>query len=117
MKTVTKSISLTEELANFAKQEAEEGCYGNVSAYFADLIRQRRQARIEADVKLLADGVKDAPNGAEPSEEIVALPGLSAVRCSAKSGSRRDPGGVGQQRRGRRGWSSLLQQASAGAGI
>jgi Arc/MetJ-type ribon-helix-helix transcriptional regulator len=73
VKTVTKSISLTEELANFAKQEAEEGCYGNVSAYFADLIRQRRQARIEADVKLLADGVKDAPSGAEPTEEIVAL--------------------------------------------
>ena len=56
MKTVTKSISLNEELANFANQEAEEGCYGNVSAYFADLLRQRRQARIDADVKLLSEG-------------------------------------------------------------
>jgi len=73
VKTVTKSISLNEELANFANQEAEQGCYGNVSAYFADLLRQRRQARIDADVKLLSDGVKDAPNGSEPVEEIVAL--------------------------------------------
>src|SRR5260221_4612407 len=73
MKTVTKSISLNEDLANFAKQEAEQGCYGNVSAYFADLLRQRRQARIDADVKLLSDGVKDAPSGPEPIEEIVAL--------------------------------------------
>lgn len=78
VKTVTKSISLNEELANFANQEAEQGCYGNVSAYFADLLRQRRQARIDADVKLLADGVKDAPGGPEPVEEIVAL--TKAVR-------------------------------------
>ena len=78
VKTVTKSISLNEELANFANQEAEEGCYGNVSAYFADLLRQRRQARIDADVKLLSGGVKDAPSGPEPVEEIVAL--TKAVR-------------------------------------
>ena len=54
-------------------EEAEEGCYGNVSAYFADLLRQRRQARIDADVKLLSGGVKGAPGGPEPVEEIVAL--------------------------------------------
>ena len=78
MKTVTKSISLTEEFANFANQEAEQGCYGNVSAFFADLPRQRRQARIDAHVKLLSDGVKDAPSGPEPVEEIVAL--TKAVR-------------------------------------
>ena len=73
MKTVTKSISLHEDLASFANQEAEQGCYGNVSAYFADLLRQRRQARIDADVKLLSDGIKDAPGGPESVEEIVAL--------------------------------------------
>ena len=75
---MTKSISLNEELANFANQEAEEGCYGNVSAYFADLLRQRRQARIDADIRLLSDGVKDARSGPEPAEEIVAL--TKAVR-------------------------------------
>jgi Arc/MetJ-type ribon-helix-helix transcriptional regulator len=78
VKTVTKSISLHEELADFANQEAEEGCYGNVSAYFAHLLRQRRQARIDADVKLLSGGVKGAPSGPEPVEEIVAL--TKAVR-------------------------------------
>lgn len=73
MKTVTKSISLNKELADFANREAEEGCYGNVSAYFAELLRQRRQARIDADVKLLSDGVKGAPSGPDPVKEIVAL--------------------------------------------
>ena len=62
-----------EDLANFAVQEAEEGGYGNVSAYFAELIRQRRQARIDADVKLLSDAMRGAPGGPEPAEEIVAL--------------------------------------------
>ena len=73
VKTVTKSISLNKELAEFAKREAEQGCYGNVSAYFADLLRQRRQERIDADVRLLSRGVKNAPAGPEPVEEIVAL--------------------------------------------
>ena len=71
MKTVTKSISLTEDLASFARQEAEEGGYGNVSAYFAELVRQRRQAQINADVKFLADAIKDAPPGPEPADKIV----------------------------------------------
>lgn len=71
MKTVTKNISLSEDLANFALQEAEEGGYGSVSAYFAEMIRQRRQAQIDADVKLLKDAMKDAPAGPEPIEKIV----------------------------------------------
>ncbi len=72
MKTVTKSISLNEDFPEFAKRQAEQGCYGNVSAYFADLLRKARQAEIDADVKLLADGVKNAePEPAD--EEIVAL--------------------------------------------
>jgi Arc/MetJ-type ribon-helix-helix transcriptional regulator len=72
VKTVTKSISLSQELADFANKQAEQGCYGNVSAYFADLLRRARQAQIDQDLKLLADGVKGA--GPEPTdEEIVAL--------------------------------------------
>ncbi len=71
MKTVTRNISLSEDLANFAVQEAEEGGYGNVSAYFADLIRQRRQAQIDADVKFLAEAINDARPGPEPVEKIV----------------------------------------------
>jgi hypothetical protein len=73
MKTVTRNISLSEDLANFAVREAEEGGYGNVSAYFAELIRQRRQARIDADVKLLSEATRGAPGGPEPADELVAL--------------------------------------------
>ena len=72
MKTVARNISLSEELDRFAIAEAEEGGYGSVSAYFADLLRQRRQAQIDADVRFLAEAIKDAPSGPEPVEEIVA---------------------------------------------
>ena len=72
MKTVTKNISLHEDLADYARLKADEGGYGSVSAYFADLLRQRRQAEIDADVKFLADAMKGAPHGPDPVEEIVA---------------------------------------------
>jgi len=88
----TRSPARPGATTNFANQEAEQGCYGNVSAYFADLLRQRRQARIDADVKLLSDGLKDAPTGPEPVEEIVALTKAVRIRCAAKSGSPDDLG-------------------------
>jgi hypothetical protein len=69
---VTKSISFHRGLADFADREAEAGCFGNVSAYFAELLRKARQDKIDQDLKLLAEGVKDA--GPEPPEdEIVAV--------------------------------------------
>ena len=77
MKTVTKSISLNEELADFAKKQAEQGCYGNVSAYFADLLRKARQDQIEQDLKLLADGIQGA--GPEPPDDVVVAP-IKAIR-------------------------------------
>jgi Arc/MetJ-type ribon-helix-helix transcriptional regulator len=77
VKTVTKSISLNEELANFANRQAEQGCYGNVSAYFADLLRKARQEQMDQDLKLLADGVKDA--GPEPPDDQVVAP-IKAIR-------------------------------------
>ena len=86
MKTVTRNISLSEDLANFAVQEAEEGGYGNVSAYFAELIRQRRQAQIDADVRFLAGAVKDANPGPEPIGKIVAA--CKAARVKMRRGSR-----------------------------
>jgi hypothetical protein len=39
VKTVTKGISLNEDLANFARQEAEEGVYGNVSCIYSRACR------------------------------------------------------------------------------
>lgn len=77
VKTVTKSISLNEELADFANKQAEQGCYGNVSAYFADLLRKARQEQIDQDLKLLAEGVKDA--GPEPPDDEVVAP-IKAIR-------------------------------------
>jgi len=72
VKTVTKSISLNEELADFANEQAERGCYGNVSAYFADLLRKARQEQIDQDLKLLAGGAQE-DSSEQPDEEIVAL--------------------------------------------
>ena len=72
MKTVSKNISLSEDLARFANAEAEEGGYGSVSAYFADLLRQRRQGQIEADLNFLREAMESAPGGPEPVAEIVA---------------------------------------------
>lgn len=67
-----RNISLTDSLDAFANAEAEEGGYPTVSAFFADLLRSRRQAKIEADVKLLANAVKDAGPEPEPMAAIVA---------------------------------------------
>ena len=77
VKTVTKSISLNEELADFARRQAEQGCYGNVSAYFADLLRKARQEQIDQDLKLLAEGVQGS--GPEPSNDEVVGP-IKAIR-------------------------------------
>lgn len=77
VKTVTKSISLNVELADFANKQAEQGCYGNVSAYFADLLRRARQEQIDQDLKVLAEGVKNA--GPDPSDDEVAAP-IKAIR-------------------------------------
>jgi Arc/MetJ-type ribon-helix-helix transcriptional regulator len=71
MKIVTRNISLAEDLARFAEREAEEGGYGSVSAYFAELVRQRRQEQIEADVALLKESMDKAPPGPEPVGAIV----------------------------------------------
>ncbi len=65
------------ELAEFAKRQAEQGCYGNVSAYFADLLRKARQEHIAQDLKLLAEGVASA--GPEPPDDEVVAP-IKAIR-------------------------------------
>jgi hypothetical protein len=72
VKTVTRNISLAEDLARFAERDAEEGGYGSVSAYFAELVRQRRQAQVDADVALLKESMGKAPSGPAPIEAIVA---------------------------------------------
>jgi len=72
MKTVGRNISIAQDLDNFALEQVEEGGYGNVSAYYAELVRERRQKQIDADAKLLADAARGAPKGPAPVEKIVA---------------------------------------------
>lgn len=45
------------------------GAYDTVNEYLPELIRQRRQARIETDVKLLEEALHGAPN-AEPPQQF-----------------------------------------------
>jgi len=72
MKTVTRNITLPKELDQFAQTEIQVGAYSSLSEYVRELLRQRRQAHIEADVKLLAEAIGTAPEEAEPVEELVA---------------------------------------------
>src|SRR5260221_14350677 len=61
MKVVTQSISLSQELISFAKQEAEAQGFSSLSEYFRELLRQRRQARIDEDVAFLEKSMAQAP--------------------------------------------------------
>jgi Arc/MetJ-type ribon-helix-helix transcriptional regulator len=67
MKAVTINISLNPELADFAEADSQAEAFGSVSEYVSDLIRRRRQKRIEEDVKLLEQAIAGAPAG-DPSE-------------------------------------------------
>ncbi len=69
MKTVTRNISLPEELDRFAQSQAETKGFSTISAYFQDLVRQQRQAQIEEDVRLLDKASKGAP-AEEPGDEF-----------------------------------------------
>lgn len=71
MKAVTINISLNPELAEFARADSAAQAFDSMSEYMRDLIRHRRQERIEADVALLERAMADAPAG-DPSEEEMA---------------------------------------------
>ena len=51
------------------QEELDHGGYASPSEYVRDLIRRKRQERIEADVALLAKAIHGAPE-AEPEEEV-----------------------------------------------
>jgi Arc/MetJ-type ribon-helix-helix transcriptional regulator len=70
MKAVTINISLNPDLAEFARSDSEAHAFGSMSEYMRDLIRHRRQERIEADVALLEKAIKGAPAGDPADEEI-----------------------------------------------
>lgn len=68
MKTETVNVSLPKDLAEFIKQDMSVGAYETVNEYLRELIRQRRQARIQADVKVLEETLKGAPTTEPPQQ-------------------------------------------------
>jgi antitoxin ParD1/3/4 len=71
MKTVTRNIQLPEELDHFAQSEVEAGAYSSLSEYVRQLLRQRREAQIAADVKLLGKAIRTASDEEEAVAELV----------------------------------------------
>ncbi|MDE3065968.1 MAG: hypothetical protein KGJ60_00310 [Verrucomicrobiota bacterium] len=68
MKTVTINISLNSELAEFAQADARAEAFDSLNEYMRQLIRQRRQKKIEEDMKFLERAIAGAPPG-DPSDE------------------------------------------------
>lgn len=74
MKMDTMNISLPKRMSEFVRQNVERD-YGNASEYFRDLVREKMELEIEADLKLLestSQGALPGPSETE-LEEIVAL--------------------------------------------
>ena len=69
MKTETLNVSVPKDLAEFARQDMNVGAYGTISEYFRDLLRKRRQERINQDVKSLETAVAGAP-AEEPGQNF-----------------------------------------------
>jgi len=68
---VTINISLNPELAEFARADSEAQAFDSMSEYMRNLIRNRRQEQIEADVAFLEKAIEGAPLG-DPSDEEMA---------------------------------------------
>ena len=65
------NISLSPELAEFARADSEARAFDSMSEYMRDLIRKRRQEEIAADVAYLEKAIEGAPLG-DPSDEEMA---------------------------------------------
>ncbi len=91
VKTVTRNISLHEDLADYALRKAEEECHGNVSSYFAELLRRERQAEIDADLRFLAKAMKGAPSDPPPMDQIVAACKRARRRLFKRAQRRQSP--------------------------
>jgi Arc/MetJ-type ribon-helix-helix transcriptional regulator len=71
MKAVTINISLNPELAEFARADSKARAFDSMSEYMRDLIRNRRQEQIQADVAFLENAIEGAPLG-DPSDQEMA---------------------------------------------
>ena len=83
MKAVTINISLNRELADFARADSEAGAFDSMSEYMRELIRERREGKIAADVAMLENAITSAPVG-DPSEAE-----LRQIYAVAKKGRRK----------------------------
>ena len=61
VKTESVNVSLPAELAEFVRQDMSLGAYGSLNEYVRDLLRQRRQERIQQDVRTLEEALQGAP--------------------------------------------------------
>jgi Arc/MetJ-type ribon-helix-helix transcriptional regulator len=75
----TRHISLPPELDRFVEAELKQDLFNSVSAYFSELVRQRRAKQIQEDLDLLCRGMDKAPPGPEPEEVIT-----SYIKASRK---------------------------------
>lgn len=68
------NISLPPGMAEFVRHQVDRS-YGNVSEFFRDLVRERIQREITADLELLGSTNKGAPAGPGEDEidEVLAL--------------------------------------------
>jgi Arc/MetJ-type ribon-helix-helix transcriptional regulator len=71
MKAVSFKISLSPELAEFARHDSEARAFDSMSDYMRDLIRKRRQEQIQNDVEFLEKAIAHAPPG-DPSHDKMA---------------------------------------------
>lgn len=81
MATKTANIALTDELDAFARTDMATGGFGNFSEYVRDLLRHRRQQRIEEDLAVIREAMKEAPVGEPPAEMMREL---SRLRRSSR---------------------------------
>jgi Arc/MetJ-type ribon-helix-helix transcriptional regulator len=73
MKAVTINISLNSELAEFARADSSARAFDSMSEYMRDLIRRRRQERIDEDVALVEKAMAGAPEGNPSGEEMAEI--------------------------------------------
>jgi Arc/MetJ-type ribon-helix-helix transcriptional regulator len=88
MKAVSINISLNPELAEFARSDSQAHAFDSMSEYMRDLIRNRREEQIKADVAYLEKAIEGAPLGnptdAEMAEIIKAQHRIRARRNRAR---------------------------------
>lgn len=81
MAAKTANIAITDELAAFARSDMMARGFGNFSEYVRDLLRHRRQQRIEEDLAFISKAMKGAPVSEPPAEM---MRDLSRLRRSTR---------------------------------